>query len=273
MSGAHYETDRGFDGTLGRSPTAVLLLALLFAANSSLGTVFYFISRSEISDVFRIIDFPSFYMAADSVFNRGLSPYADTTRQMYEHLLGFRVYEFLYPPYALPVLYPLSRLDYLTGASALLALNTVAAFVLFRQLHHMFLSVIRNANAYWAALFLLFICSAVRETVFVGQLNMIAILSLLWAWQLLRSGDQPVLAGALIGLAIISKTYFALLLLLFVLRLDWRPVLGACATVLGFAVVSMVLLGEEPTVPLVLALVLILLGVIVGMSRGADPAR
>jgi drug/metabolite transporter (DMT)-like permease len=49
--------------------------------------------------------------------------------------------------------------------------------------------------------------------------------------------------------------------------------LGLLGTPAVSVVVSMVLLGEEPTVPLVLALVLILLGVIVGMSRGANPAR
>lgn len=218
----------------GRASKVVWLLALLFAANSSVGTIVYLLGLHQAGEPLWVIDFPSFFMAADSAFNQALSPYAETTRDAYQETLGFLVLPFLYPPYALPALYPFSLLDYPSGVVVALAANTMAAAALFRVLHRMFLAEIKSPAWYWPAIFLLFICSSVRETVFVGQVNLIAVLALLWAWQLLRDNARAVLAGLLIGAAIVTKTYFALILVLFVLRLEWRPIVGAAATVVAF---------------------------------------
>ena len=235
MAGARAQDLGGARGLLRGSPAAMLLLALLFAANSSFGTLVYISGQIEAGAPLWVIDFPSFHMAADSVFNRGMSPYTEATRSLYRQALGFPVFPFLYPPYALPALYPLSWLDYTSGMFVLLAINTVAAGALFCLLHRMFLAGIKSATAYWAALFLLFVGSSVRETIFVGQVNLFAALSLLLAWQLLRAGARPILAGVLIGVAIVTKTYFVLLLLMFLPRLEWRPILGAAIAVLGVA--------------------------------------
>jgi hypothetical protein len=225
-----------------RSRGVTLLLALLFAVNSGLGTLVYVLEQIPSGAPFWIIDFPSFHMAADSVFNHALSPYAEATRETYRQTLGFWVFPFLYPPYALPALYPLSWLDYTSGALVLLSINTVAAGVMFYLLHQMFLAALRSPVAYWSALFVIFVCSSVRETVFVGQVNLFAALALLVAWQLLRVGRRPIVAGMLIGIAIVTKTYFVLLLLLFLPRFEWRPILGAAIVVIAFTLCTITLL-------------------------------
>lgn len=230
----------------GRAPKLVWLLALLFAANSSVGTIIYLLELRQAGEPLWVIDFPSFFMAADSAFNQALSPYASTTREAYQDALGILVLPFLYPPYALPALYPFSLLDYPSGVVVALAANTVAAAALFRLLHRMFLAEIKSPAWYWPAIFVLFICSSVRETVFVGQVNLIAVLALLWAWQMLRGGSaRTMLAGLLIGAAIVTKTYFALLVVLFVLRLEWRPIVGAAASVIAFTSLAAILVPSS----------------------------
>jgi hypothetical protein len=242
MAGSHAQSLCKLPELSRHSPGVILLLALLFAGNSSLGTLVYVLEQIPSGASFWIIDFPSFYMAADGVFNHSLSPYVEATRSLYRETLGFWVFPFLYPPYALPALYPLSWLDYTSGAVALLSINAVAAGVLFYLIHQMFLAGLRSSVAYWSALFVLFVCSSVRETVFVGQVNLFAALALLMAWQLLRVGARPIAAGMLIGIAIVTKTYFVLLLLLFLPRFEWRPFLGAVIIVIAFALCTIVLL-------------------------------
>lgn len=242
MAGSYPQSPGMLEDFPGRSPRRAWMLALLFAANGSLGTVVYLLGLLQDGQPLWVIDFPSFFMAADATFNHGLSPYAEATRSTYQQALGFIVLPFLYPPYALPALYPFSLLGYTSGVVVALALNTLAAVVLFRLLHQAFLVGIRRPIWYWAVLFLLFGSSSVRETIFVGQVNLVAVLSLLWAWRLLRGGAQPILAGLLIGIAVVTKTYFILLLLLFLPRLEWRPMLGAAIGILAFTVVAAMLL-------------------------------
>ncbi len=242
MAGSYTPSPGMLEDFPGRASRRVWMLALLFAANGSLGTIVYLLGLLQDGQPLWVIDFPSFFMAADATFNHGLSPYAEATRSIYQQALGFIVLPFLYPPYALPALYPFSLLGYASGMVVALALNTLAAAALFRLLHQAFLVGIRRPIWYWTMLFLLFGSSSVRETIFVGQVNLAAVLALLWAWRLLRGGARPVLAGLLIGIAVVTKTYFALLLLLFLPRLEWRPVLGAAIGILAFAAVAAMLL-------------------------------
>ena len=227
------------------SARAVLLIALLFGVNSVIGPVFIAVDQVASGRALWALDFPSFHMAADSVFNRGLSPYADATETIYRQERGFPVLPFLYPPYALPLFYPLSLLDYGTGMAVLLAVNAVAAFVFFYLIHRLFLARIPKPGAYWAAIVFLFICGSVRETVAVGQVNLIAAVAVLLSWKLLREARHPVLAGALIGIAVVTKTYFLLLAFLLLPRRDWRPIVGVVGVVAAFGICSLVVAPKE----------------------------
>lgn len=229
----------------GRSRRVVLCLTVMFAVNSSLAAGIHLFRLFDAGLPRRVLDFPSFFMAADAVFNHALSPYAAATRELYRAELGFPVLPFLYPPYALPALYPASLVDYDLAVVAALIVNTAVAAVLFRLLHDMFLAGVRNPVAYWSAMLLLFVGNSVQESVFVGQVNLIALLSLLLAWRLLRAGTRPFLAGLLLGVAVVTKTYFAVLLLMFLPRWSWRPIMGAVATVLAFTMAAAVLVPSS----------------------------
>jgi hypothetical protein len=70
-----------------------------------------------------------------------------------------------------------------------------------------------------------------------GQLSLVMLPLLAGAWVALRSG-RSALAGVLVGLAMLLKPVPFPLLLLFVLRKDWRALLGAGSVVLGGYVVA-----------------------------------
>lgn len=223
----------------GRSLGIAAGLALLFAlaqGAEGLQRAIAFLSGGE---AIRAIDHLSFHYAADAVFNRGLSPYAGTTAALYAAELGERVFPFLYPPYALPLLYPLSWGDHQTGAALGILLNTALAAGLYLVLHRMFLGGLGSRAALLAAFVFALAFNAVEETIHLGQVNLPAAIAMLLAWHLLREGRAPWGAGLLIGVAILVKTYFALFLLPLLIQREFRPVLAAAAVVLALSALSL----------------------------------
>lgn len=222
-----------------------LLLALLFALCHGAQGLEKALESVGTGEPFRVIDFVSFHYAADSTFNRVLSPYSTATIDLYADQLGYRVYPFIYPPYALPFLYPLSFFDYQTGASISFVVNTLLAGVLFFVLHRMFLVHLQSRVAQLSILLFAMAFGSVEDTIHLGQVNLAAVIALLAAWQLLRQNRNPYAAGVLIGIAVIVKTYFGLFLLMLLLRRQYRSAIGALATVLAGSFLSVVVLPVE----------------------------
>lgn len=228
--------------TPARPLALALVLAGLFALSHGAMSLAALLSAG---DALRVVDFSSFHYAADAAFNRGLSPYETETIAGYADRLGHRVYPFLYPPAALPLLYPLALLGYQAGAAAMLAMNALLAFGFFLLLHQMFLARLVGPAAFTAVVLVMLLFDAVRQTVGLGQVNLLPAVALLASWRLLREERRPWLAGALIGLAIIAKAYFAILLLPILVRREYRPLAGAATAVLAAILISLAVLPAE----------------------------
>lgn len=226
----------------GRSLGMAVGLALLFALAHGAEGLERAISFLIGGEGIRAIDHLSFHYAADAVFNRGLSPYAGTTIALYAAELGERVFPFLYPPYALPLLYPLSWIDYQSGAAIGILLNTALAAGLYLVLHRMFLADLGSRAMLLAAFIFALAFNAVEETIHLGQVNLPAAIAMLLAWHLLRDGRSPWAAGLLIGAAVLVKTYLALFLLPLLIQREFWPVLAAVGLVLAVSALSLVAL-------------------------------
>ncbi len=191
------------------------------------------------------LDFPSFYYAADAVFNDGLSPYSADVIESYSRILDQEVFPYLYPPGTLLVFFPLSLLEYNQAAWSFFLFNIVLIALLYYKLYSVFLREFRSRIWLLFCFALLIGSDAIMATVKYGQINLPAALAILVAWDWARNGRRPAYVGLLVGLAIVLKTYPALLLLAFLVRRQLAALATALLVPAAFALASVALLGVD----------------------------
>lgn len=189
------------------------------------------------------LDFPSFFYAADAVFNDGLSPYSADVIDSYSRELDQDVYPYLYPPGTLLALSPLSLLSYNQASLSFYFLNVAVIALLYYKLYTIFLADFRSRFWLLFCFAILIGSDAVTATLRYGQINLLAALAILMAWDWARRGSRPVLVGILLGLAIVLKTYPAILLLAFLVRRQATALAAAILVPVVFALASLLLLG------------------------------
>ena len=150
------------------------------------------------------------------------------------------------PPTLGTLLVPLALLDYPTAATVWFGLEMVclvaSVYLLGRALGAR-LSIWTTLGVATALL----IWYPVQVEMFMGQLQLLVLALLAGAWVALRSG-RPALGGALLGLAILVKPIPLPLLLLLVVRKDWRALTGAVPVILGGYLVAGCVVGFETLV-------------------------
>jgi hypothetical protein len=191
-------------------------------------------------------DFLQEYTLARAIAD-GFDPYLPThvLAERYSDSLPLLVFPHPtpHPPTLGMLLLPLALLEYSTAAAVWLGLEIVCLVVSIYLLG-------RAAGArlsIWATLGIATVLLAwhpVWVELASGQVMVLMLALLAGAWLALRSG-RPGLGGALVGLAILIKPVVLPLLLLFLLRRDWRALLGATAVICGGYLVAGYVVGPN----------------------------
>lgn len=191
------------------------------------------------------LDLPAFFYAADATFNWGLSPYDAAVIRAWQEDLGRTVFPFLYPPPALLLFAPLAALSYSEAALLLLLVNSALLVALEVALFNRFLRSLPAGGWFWLGLGVLCLHYGFVRTLLNGQVNLLVLGLILVAWDALGERRRPVLAGLALALAILLKTYPALLLALLLLRREWSALAAAFATIAAGAGAAALLLPPE----------------------------
>lgn len=163
-------------------------------------------------------DFYSFYFAVDAAFNHGTSPYSLEVVRHYERAFDTVVYPFLYPPIALPWLFPLSLFGFNSAFLIFQAASAASliALVIVLQRH----VVARIEAPAWRFILIgaLFAFEGIAATLVWAQINIVVVLLIMlaWAWSTRQGADRHV-AFCLFAAAAI-KTYPAVFLLIYLVR-------------------------------------------------------
>lgn len=172
------------------------------------------------------VDFPPLYSATKAVFDSHHSPYGENAFEDQALTLGRAVPPFIYPPPSLLVFYPFHFFNYDTAKALMLIANHLcllgAIVFLFRRLFREELA--RAPSQLTAALVLIYILlfDPLVVTLHLGQVNLLLLVCLCFAWNALKREGSALAIAIPLSLAIVIKTYPALLIPLLVFQRRYR---------------------------------------------------
>jgi hypothetical protein len=187
-------------------------------------------------------DFPSFYWPAVAAFGGGGSPYGAEVIEAASQQLGQQVFPYLYPPPTLLLLYPLTWFEYETAKILALVLNHLAILALGHVLLHRLLGLRFARRFFLLAAAYLFLFEPVAITLNHGQVNLVALLMVCLAWLASKEQRHPALVAIPLVLAILLKTYPALLLVLLLIRREYRAAAWSAGLLVGVSALSLLVL-------------------------------
>lgn len=180
-------------------------------------------------------DFPSYYYAGKTALAGG---------DIYQPLT--RVHPYIYPPFFSLLVSPLTFFNINTAAMTWFILNltlyTASAFILYRILFEKY----NATNLLWATVLAAGLIPAQLDFLH-GQVNTLILFLLttaLWSY----TKERDMLCGILIGLAAAIKITPALLVLFFLIKKEYRVVLGALAALVVTLVAPVPFFGIGKTV-------------------------
>ena len=168
------------------------------------------------------IDFPPLYSATKATFDQHRSPYGENAFQEQALALGRPVPPYIYPPPSLLVLFPLHLFSYDAAKALLLVVNHLcllaAIALLFRRVFREDFD--RAPSQLTAALVLTYILlfDPTVVTLHLGQVNLLLLVCVTLMWNALKRNASAIAVAAPLAVAIVIKTYPALLVGLLVLR-------------------------------------------------------
>ncbi len=182
------------------------------------------------------IDFPPLYSATKSVFDQHRSPYGENAFEEQAVALGRPVPPYVYPPPSLLVFFPLHLFDYDTAKALMLVVNHLCllgaiAFLFAPLFREEFAHAPSQLTAALAAVYVLLFDPAV-VTMHLGQVNFLLLVCLAVMWNALKRNGSALAIAIPLALAIVIKTYPALLVLPLLLR---RRYMAAAWTLALFA--------------------------------------
>jgi len=180
----------------------------------------------------RELDIAVYRQAADRVFIAGIDPY---TRRAGD------VLPFTYPPTALFLIYPFSRLDLRASARFVWGLNLLLAPLLMLMLVQDLTEGGRRRRLLrWGPIYVA-AYGGVHLTLVFHQINLLILLCLWLYWRRLRRGRPGFGAGAALALGSVAKPHYALLLIGALPRPPPRLLLGAAVAALALVTLSLLL--------------------------------
>lgn len=168
------------------------------------------------------IDFPPLYSATTVVFDHYRSPYGEHAFDEQAAALGRFVPPFVYPPVSLLAFFPLHLFDYDTAKALMLVVNHLCflgaiAFLFRRLFREEFARAPSQLTAALVAVYVLLFDPAV-VTLHLGQVNFLLLACLALMWNALKRNGSALAIAIPLTLAIIIKTYPALLICVLLLR-------------------------------------------------------
>ena len=146
-----------------------------------------------------------------------------------------------HPPTSILLASPLARLDFAAAFLAwnLMSLGALASslWIVKKQLRIPF-----SACSLAVLVALLLLCYPLWEQCRLGQLTLILLLLVTWAWAAERSG-YPCLAGSLLGTAAMVKLFPGFLILYYALRGRWKVVAAGLLTIAALLGLTGIMLG------------------------------
>lgn len=195
---------------------------------------------------FRVADFMEYYSAARLILlGHGGSIYSIAAiGHLQAHLIGmntaaFGVLAYLYPPHFLLAVVPFALLPYTPAYVLWLAVNCILLALSMYALERYAGLEGRRALAFRAAA-LVFL--PVFMTLGLGQASMVLLVLFTAAFFAMRNG-HPALAGAALAAATVKPFYVVPLLLVLLLRCEWRALASYAATMVGLLAIALPVLG------------------------------
>jgi alpha-1,2-mannosyltransferase len=192
------------------------------------------------------VDFPTYYHAARIAFVEGKTPYGFSAFDAASTSMGRKVHPYLYPPTALLPFWPLARLPLLQArvifliASHLCLLGTIW-LMLTRLLTLPSDTRLREVTIGLCLVYLL-LFDPVLATFGLGQINLIALFFICLTLAGLKRERAGWRIGLPLAIAILLKTYPALLLLLLLVRRKYRAIAFTGVFFAAFTLISTVML-------------------------------
>lgn len=176
------------------------------------------------------VDFPPLYSATKAVFDQHVSPYGENAFAEQALALGRAVPPFIYPPPSLLVLWPLHFFSYDTAKALMLLVNHLCllatiAFLFVCLFREEFARAPSQLTAALVVIYVLLFDPAV-VTLDLGQVNLLLLVCIAFTWDALRRNGSALAVAIPLTLAIIIKTYPALLVGLLVVRKRYKA--AAC---------------------------------------------
>ena len=192
------------------------------------------------------VDFPPLYGATKMVFEQHQSPYGEKVFEQHAIALGRWVPPFIYPPPSLLVLWPLHFFSY-EGAKALMLVVNHACliFAIGFMLRRLFREEFARAPGQLAGALTIAYCllfDPAVVTLQLGQVNLLLLVCLCLMWHALKTNGSAWAIAIPLSLAIVIKTYPALLLLLLVMCRRYKAAAFTVALYAVYAAASHVLL-------------------------------
>ncbi len=184
------------------------------------------------------VDFPPLYSATKAVFDGHRSPYGVHAFDEQAQALGRPVPPFVYPPPSLLAFFPLHLFDYDTAKALMLVVNHLCllgaiAFLFGRLFREEFSHAPSQLTAALVVIYVLLFDPAV-VTLHLGQVNFLLLVCLAFMWNALKRNGSALAIAFPLTLAIVVKTYPALLVLPLLLRKRYR----AAAWTIGLFVLA-----------------------------------
>ena len=177
-------------------------------------------------------DLPSFYTASVATFKLHQSPYSLASLNQ---LADQQVFSYVYPPPSLLFFYPFSLVSFPQAQLLMLVLNhgfvLLSAYLLMQVLP---ISVYTNPVKVGLLCGYILLLTPINTTIQYGQIGLVLLVLLLAFWRLAQQ-HRPVLAGALLALAVVLKVYPVLLLPLLLIVRRYRE---TAATLVWIALIS-----------------------------------
>ncbi len=186
-------------------------------------------------------DFPTFYRAAVA-YRAGGNPYNLSTPSD-----GAKIFPFLYPPTSLPAFFLLA----LAGIDASLLAFQLVSFLCLTYV--LFVVIWTAEEQQWpmswrvVSLVVLTSFSAIYDTFQNGQVNIIATAAILFVWLRARESREGsgIACACAILIATLLKTYPVLLLVLFLIRRDFKVIAWFAIFAAGDALLSWMTVPRE----------------------------
>jgi hypothetical protein len=189
-----------------------------------------------------MIDFPSYYSAAKITFKDHRSPYEYQDLHQTGTFIGP---PFLYPPPSLLVFYPFSLLSLQGAQTLLLFISHISILLFFFLFFFKILKMKFEGLFIGLALIYVFSYHPTVHSLWLGQVNLLILLMLILSWYTLQKDGHPGLVALPFSLAIIIKTYPALLLVYLLVKRKFAVVFWILGLLSGYFIIALIFLPRE----------------------------